>query len=410
MNPRTSCRSERHHAHRSNWLMSQILPEVTLRPRGFKRLRSGHPWIFRDDLSDPGDAAGGDLVRIRGRGDTTVGFASYSSHSKIALRLVGGPDRVPDDAFWIERLDRAVEFRKRVVSDATAYRVLFGESDGVPGLVADRYGDHLVVQCLTAGAEKILQPMLPVFRDKYGIESVLARNDASVRTLEGLPRETLQIAGSTPETIEVREGSVVHSVDPRSGQKTGAFLDQRENRIRFGALSRGRVLDAFSYQGGFALQAAGRADEVVAVDSSAPALRRASEAAALNGIRNIRFVEAKVFDDLTMRARAGERFDLIVLDPPAFAKSRGDVAAAERAYLEVNRRALRLLETDGILVTCSCSYNMSEERFLRIVAAAAADAHRSVRILARHTQSRDHPIRLGFPESQYLKCLVLNVM
>jgi 23S rRNA (cytosine1962-C5)-methyltransferase len=390
--------------------MSQAFPEVTLRPRGFRRLRDGHPWIFRDDLNDDGGATGGDIVRVVGRGGSTVGFGSYSSHSKIALRIVGGPERAPDDDFWIERLDRAVEYRRRIVSDTTAYRMLFGESDGVPGLVADLYGDHLVVQCLTAGAEKILGVMLPVLLDRYGIESVLARNDPSVRTLEGLPRETRQVAGQTPETIGVREGDIRYRVNPREGQKTGAFLDQRENRIAVGELSRGRVLDAFSYQGAFALQAAGRAEEVVAVDSSAKALHRASEAAALNGLRNIAFVEAKVFDELTARGQAGERFDLIVLDPPAFAKSRRDVAAAERAYLEVNRRALRLLETGGILITCSCSYNMSEERFLRIVAAAAAGAHRSARILARYTQSRDHPVRLGFPESQYLKCLVLNVM
>lgn len=390
--------------------MPQNLPGVTLRPRGLHRLRSGHPWIFRDDLSGDGGAVGGDIVRVDTGGGTTVGYGSFSSHSKIALRLVGGPDRVPDDAFWIERLDRAFEYRQRVVSDATAYRLLFGESDGVPGLVADRYGTHLVVQCMTAASEKILAAILPILQDKYGIESVLARNDASVRTLEGLPRETRQIAGSTPPTIEVREGPVRYLVDPWNGQKTGAFLDQRENRMRFGELCRGRVLDAFSYQGAFALQAARLAEEVVAVDSSSRALEQARATAALNDLDNIEFAEAKVFDDLTARGRAGERFDVIVLDPPAFAKSRRDVAAAERAYLEVNRRALRLLGTDGILVTCSCSYNMSEERFLRIVAAATAGADRSARIVARHTQSRDHPIRVGFPESQYLKCLVLNVM
>jgi 23S rRNA (cytosine1962-C5)-methyltransferase len=390
--------------------MPQNLPEVTLRPRGVHRLRSGHPWIFRDDLSGDGGAVGGDIVRVDTGGGTTVGYGSFSSHSKIALRLVGGPDRIPDDAFWIERLDRAFEYRQRVVSDATAYRLLFGESDGVPGLVADRYGTHLVVQCMTAASEKILGAMLPILQDKYGIESVLARNDASVRTLEGLPRETRQIAGSTPPTIEGREGPLRYLVDPWNGQKTGAFLDQRENRMRFGELCRGRVLDAFSYQGAFALQAARLAEEVVAVDSSSRALEHARASAALNGLDNIEFTEAKVFDDLTARGRAGERFDVIVLDPPAFAKSRRDVAAAERAYLEVNRRALRLLGTDGILVTCSCSYNMSEERFQRIVAAATAGADRSARIVARHTQSRDHPIRVGFPESQYLKCLVLNVM
>jgi 23S rRNA (cytosine1962-C5)-methyltransferase len=361
-------------------------------------------------VSSVGGAAAGDIVRVAGRGGSTAAFASFSSESKIALRVIGGSDRIPDDEFWIERLDRAVDYRRSIVSDATAYRLLFGESDGVPGLVVDRYGPHLVVQCLTAAAEKILQAMLPVMLGKYGFESVLARNDASVRTLEGLARETSQIAGLTPQEIEVREGEILYPVDPWNGQKTGAFLDQRENRVRIGSLCRGRVLDAFSYQGAFALQAARHAEEVVAVDSSSRALREARKAAALNGLENIRFTEGKVFDDLTARGRAGENFDLIVLDPPAFAKSRRDVAAAERAYLEVNRRALRLLGTGGILVTCSCSYNMSEERFLRIVAAAAAGARRSARLVARHTQSPDHPVRLGFPESQYLKCLVLNVM
>jgi 23S rRNA (cytosine1962-C5)-methyltransferase len=390
--------------------MSQNFHEVIVRPRGLTRIRNGHPWIFRDDVSDDAGAAGGEIVRIASRGGTTVGFGSFSRHSKIALRLIGGPERIPDRSYWIERLERALDFRGRVVSDATAYRCLFGESDGFPGLVADRYGSHLVVQCLTAGAERILEMLLSTLCEVHGIESVLARNDASVRTLEGLPRETRQIVGTTPQLIEVQEGGVAYRVDPWKGQKTGSFLDQRENRARVAPLCRGRVLDAFSYQAGFALQAARHAEEVLAVDSSARALQRGREDATRNGLGNIQFVEAKVFDDLKTRHRAGERFDAIVLDPPAFAKSRRDVDAAERAYLEVNRRALRLLGTDGILVTCSCSYNMSEERFLRIVAAAAAGARRSARVLARHTQSRDHPIRLGFPESQYLKCLVLNVM
>jgi len=390
--------------------MFQNFPEVTVRPRGLTRIRKGHPWIFRDDVSDDAGASSGDIVRIGGRDGPTVGFGSFSRHSKIALRLIGGADRIPDASFWIERFERALDYRGRVVSDATAYRWLFGESDGFPGLVADRYGDHLVVQCLTAGAERILEVLLPSLRDVHGIRSILARNDSSVRTLEALPREVRQIAGKTPEEIEVREGSVAYRVDPWKGQKTGAFLDQRENRARVAPLFRGRVLDAFTYQAGFALQAARHAEEIVAVDSSSRALQRGREAAARNGLGNIQFVQAKVFDDLKTRARAGERFDAIVLDPPAFAKSRRDVDAAERAYLELNRRALRLLGTEGILVTCSCSYNMSEERFLRIVAAAAAGARRSARVLARHTQSRDHPIRLGFPESQYLKCLVLNVM
>lgn len=385
-------------------------PEVTVLPRAARRLRLAHPWIFRDELADTGTARSGDLVRVLGEGRRSLGFAFYSQHSKIALRWVSEGDQAPHGQFWQERVDRAWRYRQQVVRDGDACRLIFGESDGLPGLVADRYGDHLVVQCLTAAAEGLLPVVLDALVPQWAFASVLARNDPAVRTLEGLPRETLQIRGSTPPLIEVQEGSIRYLVDPWAGQKTGAFLDQRDNRVAAAASSRGRVLDLFCYQGNFALHAAAGADEVIAVDSSAVALERGRTAAGLNQLRGVSFLEANVFEELRRRERSGERFDLVFLDPPAFAKSRADLPAARRAYKEINLRAMRLLEAGGMLVTSSCSYNLSEDALLEILASAAADARRTIRVVDRRTQSKDHPIRLGFPESQYLKCLVLSVI
>jgi 23S rRNA (cytosine1962-C5)-methyltransferase len=287
--------------------------------------------------------------------------------------------------------------------------MVFGESDGIPGLVVDRYDRHLVVQCLTASAERILPLCLDHLATLQPVDSVLARNDVSVRRLEGLPREVRQVRGQTPHAILVREGHVRYEVDPWKGQKTGAFLDQRENHQRVALYLQGRVLDGFSYQGGFALHAAREADRVLAVDSSAAALDRGRAASALNGLTNVEFRQANLFEELRRLEREGERFEAVILDPPAFAKSRNDLKAAERAYKEINLRAMRLLGGESILVTSSCSYNLSGDRFQDILRAAAVDAGRTVRVIEKLTQSRDHPIRLGFPESHYLKCLVLRV-
>jgi 23S rRNA (cytosine1962-C5)-methyltransferase len=390
---------------------TQSPPSVTLRARGAARVRGLHPWVFRDDVLDPGESSNGDTVRLVDGTGRTCGYAFYSTQSKIAVRRIHREDRPPDAEYWDRTLARAQRFREKTVeAGATAYRWLFAESDGIPGLVADRYGDHLVVQCQTAAAERLVESLAPAILARSGACSILARDDSAARRLEGLAPRVVQIAGRTPEEIEVREGPVLYRVDPWRGQKTGAFLDQRENRLRAGVLCRGRVLDAFCYQGGFALHAARHADEVLAIDSSESAVARGRADAEANGLTRIRFVQAKVFDELKRLAQRGETFDAIVLDPPAFAKSRRDVLAAERAYHEINRRALRLLAPEGTLITCSCSYNLSEERFERIVTDAAAETGRDLRLLERRTQAEDHPLRLGFPESRYLKCLVLGVM
>lgn len=383
------------------------LAAVRVRGRGARRARSGHPWIFRDDVEDARGAGHGDVVRVEAGTGEPLGFAFWSAASKIALRMVSRAGQPPDAAFWDARIADALAYRDRLALDRSAVRLVFGESDGIPGLVADLYGEHLVVQTLTAGVERRLDAFLDALGSRRRIASVLARNDPSVRELEGLAREVRQVRGTTPERIEVAEAGVRWLADPWRGQKTGAFLDQAENRVAAARFARGRVLDAFAYHGSFALHAARAADEVVAIDSSAEALSRARENAALNGLRNLVCVEANAFDELRARERSGERFDLVLVDPPAFAKSRRDVEAAVRGYREINLRAMRLLAPGGVLVTSSCSYNLGEPEFYAVLGEAASDARVDLRVVERRVQAQDHPVRLGFPESLYLKCAVL---
>ena len=383
--------------------------------RGARRIRGPHPWVFRDDVADVGGARHGDLVRVRDAEGRALGFASYSQVSKISLRRISRDEEPPDAAFFATRAEAAVRWRREVVSEATAFRVLYGESDGLPGLVADLYGEHLVVQILTAGAEVFLAPVLEVLRDRLPALSVLARNDPAVRTLEGLPREVAQLTGTTPERIEVEENGVRTLVDPWHGQKTGAFLDHRENRAAAaGFLPRAgerEVLDVFCYHGSFALHAARAGARVEAIDASEDALDRGRENARRNGVEEaITFTAGNAFDLLRQREAAGRRYALVFLDPPAFAKSRSDLAAAHRGYKEINLRAMRLLVPGGTLVTSSCSYHMAEADLLEVLAAAAADVGRAFRVMDRRTQSKDHPVLLGFPESQYLKGLALRAM
>jgi 23S rRNA (cytosine1962-C5)-methyltransferase len=392
--------------------MTRALPVVLLGARGVARMRGLHPWVFRDDIEHDGDAANGDTVRVADRAGRTCGHAFYSARSKIALRRISAGEREPDATLWTAKLDRAGDLRRRAVDPQdTAFRAIHAESDGFPGLVVDRYAEHLVVQRQTAAAERLLAELGSQLIERTGAASILARDDSAARGLEGLDSRVEQVLGRTPESIEVREGPIVYAVDPWRGQKTGAFLDQRSNRVRLGALCRGRVLDAFCYQGGFALHAAGRADEVLAIDSSEAALARGREAAERNGVSSrIRFVQSKVFDELKRLGQRGERFDVVFVDPPAFARSRADVRAAARAYGEVNRRALGLVAPEGLLVTCSCSYNFGEDEFERMLVLASREAGREARVLERFTQSPDHPVLLGFPESHYLKGFVLNVL
>lgn len=384
------------------------LPDVTVRLRAKARIEARHPWVFADDVVDSNAASHGDLVRVRDNAGAVLGVAFWSARSKIALRMVSLDDLAPDAPFWASRVDAALARRGAAIDGWSAKRLIFGEGDGVPGLIADLYGAHLILQVMTAGAARVVDAIVDAVRERVGVLSVLARNDAAARTLEGLPREVTQLSGTTPAEIVVDEDGIRCAVDPWRGQKTGAFLDQRENRVASRAYGRGRVLDAFSYHASFGLHAARTAAEVVVVDTSKDALARARENAARNGTTNMTFVEANVFADLRERERRSERFDLVMLDPPAFAKSRGDVPAALRGYKEINVRALRLLAPDGVLVTSSCSYHLDEVTFEAVLRDAAKDARRDAIVVARRGQAADHPVRLAFPEGRYLKCFILR--
>jgi len=331
------------------------LPVVRLTGKGRRWRLSGHPWIYRDDLAEQPALPSGTLAAMVGPTGDFLGQAFYSAASRIALRLVTTGEDTVDTAFWEARLQRALAYRQQVVRDTDACRLIHAEADGFPGLVVDSYAGHLAVQTLHPGLERRLPELLELFQAHLSPASITLRHDAEVRLLEGLPLEVKTVWGELPDRVEVCEGPVRFLVDVRRGQKTGLFLDQRENRLAASLLARGQALDAFAYQGGFALHLAPRCQRVTLVESSAPALELAQENARLNGRANLELVRDNVFSFLKKAARNGRRFDTIILDPPAFAKSRQDRPAARRGYLELNRRAFQVLNPGGLLVTCSCS-------------------------------------------------------
>ncbi|HXE80513.1 MAG TPA: class I SAM-dependent rRNA methyltransferase [Vicinamibacterales bacterium] len=380
---------------------------VRLSPRGEERLRRGHAWIYRSDLASA-EAEPGDLVTVVGPRGRQLGTALFSDRSQIALRMLTRGEEDADADLWRRRLEQAVRFRSSLDLDASAYRVVHGEGDRLPGLVVDRYDRWLVVQALVQGTDRRLPELTELLVERLQPEGILARNDARVRLLEGLERNVRELYGTVPETVAVHEDGIRYEADLRRGQKTGLFLDQRENRAAAAQYAAGRLLDCFSYNGGFALRLAGRCHEIIALDVSADAAARIRRNASLNGVSHIEAREANVFDELRTFERRGERFDTIVLDPPAFAKNKSAVPKALAGYKEINLRALRILNTGGVLVTCSCSYNVSDELFLDVLRDAAIDARAEVSIVERRTQGRDHPVLLGVPETGYLKCVILR--
>jgi 23S rRNA (cytosine1962-C5)-methyltransferase len=382
---------------------------VTVSAKGAERARARHCWIYRSDLLDTGKAQPGAVVRVTGPGREVLGSALYSSRSQIALRFVSFDASGIDADFWRSRLAAAEKLREQVVSDRTAYRLVYGESDLLPSLIVDRYGDCLAIQTLSQGMDALKQMWIDLLAERYSPRAIVERNEARVRELEGLPRQAQVVYGDAPSQLIVEEGGVKMAVDLVHGQKTGSFLDQSENRIASERYARGRALDCFAFQGGFALHLARRADRVTAIDSSDAAIAGARRNAEINGLTNIDFVEGNVFDILRELESAGERFDTIVLDPPAFAKSRGSVEAARRGYKEINLRAIKLLTSGGTLISSTCSYHISEIEFLNLISEAAADARRSVRLVEKRMQSRDHPVLISMPETYYLKCMILSV-
>lgn len=385
---------------------------ATVKKRGGARVRSGHPWVYRSDVAEASGEAG-DVVRVADRGGRFLGQAFYNPGSEISLRLVTREDEPVDRGFVRRRIEEALAYRGSLGIDAEAYRLLHAEADGLPGLVVDRYGPYLVLQVGSAAVERRLGWVLEALGELISPEGVLLRGDVSSRKREGLDTGVRVLAGEVPGSVVVREGPVRYRADLFGGQKTGAFLDQRENRAAAGGYARGRILDVFSHTGGFALHAALKTPEgasVEVVDSSGPALEAARENAALNGLKNVTRTRANAFDLLKERSDAGERYGLVVLDPPAFARTRRDLPAARRAYKEINLRAMKLLEPGGVLFTCSCSYHFSRELMEETLREAAADAGRRVRVPEWRGQSPDHPELLTVPETRYLKCAVLQCL
>jgi 23S rRNA (cytosine1962-C5)-methyltransferase len=382
---------------------------VTITKRGAERARARHCWIYRSDVTEAGNARPGEVVRVVEPGGRVMGYALYSSRSQIALRFVSFDEARIDREFWRRRLLSAERLRKEFVRNTTAYRLVYGESDLMPSLIVDRYNDAFVIQTLSQGADALKQMWIELLVELYNPRAIIERNEARVRDLEGLPRRAGIVYGSDPGELVIEENGVRFAVNLVEGQKTGAFLDQRENRDAAVTYARGRALDCFTFQGGFALHLARGAESVIAVDVSGPALAQAKRNAELNQASNIEFIEANVFDLLRQLEEKGERFDVINLDPPAFAKNRASIDAAMRGYKEINLRAMKLLNDGGTLITSTCSYHMSETQFLNVLANAAGDAGRFARIIEKRTQARDHPVLISMPETYYLKCVIMRI-
>jgi 23S rRNA (cytosine1962-C5)-methyltransferase len=383
-----------------------MIPTVVISARGEQRLLGGHPWIYRADVADA-RAAAGDIVQVRSPRGQTLGSALFSDRSQITLRMLTYGESLADEALLRRRLDAAIAFRDSLAIDATAYRLVHGEADLLPSLIVDRYGDYLVVQALSQGMDRLLPAVVSALTDRLHPKGILARNDPRARVLDGLEQRVDVLAGEVPESVMITETGVHYEVDLRHGQKTGLFLDQRENRAAAAAYARGRMLDCFSYNGGFALVMGRHCDETIAFDVSEEAVARVKQNAARNGVA----VDARVgnvFDELRGLDRLGERFDTIVLDPPAFAKNKAAVVNARAGYKEINLRALKLLRPGGTLVTCSCSYNINEAAFAEIVHDASVDTQAQVTVVEKRMQGRDHPVLLGVPETYYLKCFILR--
>jgi 23S rRNA (cytosine1962-C5)-methyltransferase len=387
------------------------MPDVAIvSAKGAYRWQHGHPWIFRSDVTQrPATPAG--AVRVNDHRGRSLGWGLWSPTSEISLRMLERDVSAPiTRAWWRARLTAAIERRRPLEGRTTAFRLVHGEGDGCPSLICDRYDRWLVVQFMSAGLEAFRDDIVANLSELLSPDGILARNDVPLRSKEGLPVGVEPILGNVPEEVEIIEHGVRYLAAPWHGQKTGAFLDQRENRALIGDLARGRALDCFSYHGSFALHLARKAASVVALDASADALRRADDNFVRNGFRNVELVEADAFDFLRARQTAGDTFDTIVLDPPAFAKTRSALPGAIRGYKEINLRALRILNPGGLLFTASCSFHLSKQLFLDMVQSAAADSGRRVILRALTGQPLDHPEVVTVPETGYLKGALLEAV
>ena len=382
---------------------------IRVNKRGADRVRQGHLWIYKSDLVDVA-AGGGSIVTVKDERGNFIGQALFSDSSQIALRLLTQSKEEIDREWWRRRIKEAAA-RRHIPPDTNAYRLIYSEGDLLPSLIVDRYDDVLVVQTLSQGTDAIKSLLIEILIEEFNPRAVIERNDARVRELEGLPLLAGQVYGEAPEELEILQHGLRFRVEPLGGQKTGSFLDQRENRLAARAAAqttnKTRALDCFTFNGAFALHLAPICESVIGIDISSDAVSAARRNAELNAFDNVEFREANVFDALR---EMEERFDVIVLDPPAFAKNRASLKAAIRGYKEINLRALKLLNPGGVLVTCTCSYHVSEELFLEILAQAALDARRRLQIMEKRMQATDHPVLSGMPETYYLKCVIARII
>ena len=387
-----------------------VEPSVTLSLRGANRLQARHPWVYRSDITEANDIPPGSVVRVHDPRGKFLGTALYSSSSQIAIRMIshGSVNDLP--GLIAERIRAAIAYRKELVANTDAYRIVFSEADFLPGLIVDRYNDVVSLQILTQAmdAVPVREAIVRTLREELHPAGIVERVEARIRELEQLPALPSGLLWGEKSSSEFRMNGIGFHYDGREGQKTGAFLDQRENYAAAAQYAHGEALDAFCYQGGFALHMAEKCSSVTGVDSSRPALEMAEKNATLNG-RELEWMEANAFDLLREYAAAGRHYDTVVLDPPAFAKTKRDLEKALRGYKELNLRAMKMLRPGGILVTCSCSFHVSAADFLKVVADAAQDAHKSLRVLENRGAAKDHPMLLNVPETSYLQCLILNV-
>jgi 23S rRNA (cytosine1962-C5)-methyltransferase len=382
---------------------------VVISSRGVERLRSGHLWVYRSDIRSA-QAEPGSIVRVADERGRLHGRAFYSDKSQIAVRLLTREDAPVDRAFFAERLRQAAAYRRIVVENTEAYRLVYGEADQLPSLVVDRYADYLVIQTLSQATDRHKNTFVELLVELFSPKGILERNDPKVRLLEGLDQRVGTLYGEVPAEIVAKENGIAFAYDLAKGQKTGSFLDQRENHQAARRYASGEVLDCFSYQGGFALTIADKCAHVEVIDMAPAAVESGRRNQKLNSISNVHFREGNTFDILKEYDEADRHFQMVILDPPAFAKNRDSVEAAHRGYKEINLRALKILKPGGFLLTCSCSYHIPEALFLQIVAEAANDARRNVVVAERRTQAQDHPILLTMPETHYLKCLIVKVL
>lgn len=386
------------------------MAQVRISSRGAKRIRKGHLWVYRSDIDNAESAEGGDIVRVVDQTGNFVGQAFYSDRSELALRFLTNHEWNIDRKWWLQRFLDCAQRRHAIARETNSYRLIYSEGDLLPSLIVDKYDNVFVMQTLSQGSDRLKQTFVELLIESFNPRAIIERNDARVRQFEGLELRSSVLYGEAPAEIEINQNGVRFLISPMGGQKTGAFLDQRENYLSAKRRAHGRALDCFTFNGGFALHLASECSSMLAIDISSDAVAAGQRNAQLNGARNIEFLAANVFDTLREFEAADEKFDTIVLDPPAFAKNRASIKAAARGYKEVNLRAMKLLNPGGILVTCTCSYHMSEQMFLEIIADAGLDAHRRLQIIEVRGQSSDHPVLLGVPETHYLKCVIMRVI